>query len=111
MFPKASEISIHIMNPLPSLIFVCICLITCDTVISTLNLKPVCTSGRTVIVRFCGLWLVQIVGGQGGGSALNTLVCVGMLCAGTYVGHRLVLVCRRYQEGPNRWPRSFQPQH
>lgn len=44
-----------------------------------------------------------------GVSALNKPRCVGMLCAGEYLGHRLVVVCRRYQEGPNRWPRSFRP--
>lgn len=49
--------------------------------------------------------------GGGGCSTVYKLLCVGILCVDKYLGHRLAVVSRRYQEGPNRWPKSFQPQH
>lgn len=46
-----------------------------------------------------------------GGCTVYKLLCVGMLCVDKYLGHRQAVVSRRYQEGPNRWPESFRPQH
>lgn len=54
--------------------------------------------------------VVGMGGDAGGFCTVYKLLCVGMLFADKYLGHRLAVVSRRYQEGPNRWPESFRPQ-
>lgn len=74
---------------------------------------PICICGETAAVCTLAysLLLYRLGGSWRGGCIVYNAICVGMLCADKYLGHRLAVVSRRDQKGPNRWPRSFRPRH